>query len=92
MPCFDCGFFGKDSEELLNEALKESLNKLRPNMISLVEYKAEWDNWFCDTSAIGNQYGDIHESFLNFAMDSRLNETPVKPFWKDTVRPMLKGE
>ena len=42
-------------------------------MISLVEYKQEFENFFADTSDIGNQYGDIDHSFLQHAMDSKLN-------------------
>ena len=71
--------------------MKAALVTLRPQMISLVEYKASFDDPYLDISSIGNQYGDIYENQLNKAMDSRLNEDPIPEWYNDVVMPMIKN-
>jgi len=58
----------------MNEAIKILLEKLRPQMIPLVEQFDMSDNFLM--SAIGNSYGDIYETHLEWAKDSRMNKTP----------------
>jgi hypothetical protein len=60
--CFSTGFFKAGTITKLNDAMKAALVKLRPQMISLVEYKASFDDPYLDISSIGNQYGDIYEN------------------------------
>jgi len=52
----------------MNEAIKILLEKLRPQMIPLVEQFDMSDNFLM--SAIGNSYGDIYETHLEWAKDS----------------------
>jgi len=47
------------------------MNELRPHMIPLVEYM-NWDPAMT-MSSIGNHYGDIYETTMEWAMDSKLN-------------------
>ena len=55
------------------EAIKLLLAELRPQIVSLVESIGFPDEFL--TSAIGNSYGDIYETHLNWAQNSRLNQT-----------------
>ena len=76
----------------MNEAIKILLGKLRPQMIPLVEQFDMSDNFLM--SAIGNSYGDIYETHLEWAKDSRMNKTPgniPKNFHKHLM-PILKGK
>ena len=49
------------------------LLEIRPQALSLVESLKYSDNWLM--SAIGNSYGDIYETHLEWAKNSRLNKT-----------------
>ena len=62
MPCWNTGFFTKGHSSLLGDSLNEALIALRPHMIPLAEYKQDIDNYYCNMSAIGNEYGDIYET------------------------------
>jgi len=92
MPCFEAGFFGKGSLLLLNNSMKARLVDLRPHMIPLNEYKMVMDDHFVNISAIGNKYGDIYESQLNWAIGSRLNRQKKPHFFESLVMPMIRGE
>lgn len=72
-PLYETGFFGKNSDKLMNEAFKVALKELRPHMVNLVElnYDSLIDGSYL--SAIGNEYGDIYEEQLDRAMKSRFN-------------------
>ena len=64
--------------------------KLRPQMIPLIE---SWE--FPDSvlvSAIGNSYGDIYETQLEWARNSRLNKNPVPNGFKEYMEPILTGK
>ena len=55
------------------EAQKQLLKELRPQALNLVEALKLPDSLLM--SAIGNQYGDIYETHLEWAKDSKLNHT-----------------
>ena len=66
------------------------MKELRPQMIPLIE---SWE--FPDEiliSAIGNSYGDIYETQLEWARNSRLNKTPVPRGFDQYFRPILTGK
>ena len=89
---YDAGYFQKGAQTLMDEAIKLLLAKLRPQMIPLVEQWKFDDNVLM--SAIGNSYGDIYETHLEWAKDSRMNKTPGnKPKNFDKyMMPILKGK
>lgn len=60
--CYETGYFGKGTKELLNESMKVSLKELRPHMIPLVELNTDELLDMSHLSAIGNKYGDIYEA------------------------------
>ena len=64
--------------------------KLRPQMIPLVESWALPDSLL--VSCIGNSYGDIYETQLEWARNSRLNKTPVPKGFKEYMQPILTGK
>jgi len=58
---YECGLFGPGAVELIEEAIKLLLSRLRPQIIPLVENLSyQSDNVLM--SAIGNSYGDIYET------------------------------
>ena len=71
--------------------MKIALNELRPHMISLVElhYDSEIDMSYL--SAIGNEYGDIYETQLEWAMTSRLNKNPIPDYYETLIKPIYEG-
>jgi hypothetical protein len=75
--CYDSGFFSQDSvvpfSELILEAIKIINFELRPKAIAIIESLGVSDMIL--QSAIGNSYGDIYETHLEWAKDSRLNKT-----------------
>ena len=48
------------------------------------------------SSAIGNSYGDIYETHLEWAKNSRLNQTKlgdaIPDGYMETIMPILKGK
>lgn len=89
---YDAGYFQKGAQTLIDEAIKILLAKLRPQMIPLVEQMEFDDNVLM--SAIGNSYGDIYETHLEWAKDSRMNKTPgnVPKNFHKYLMPILKGK
>lgn len=59
-------------------------------MIPLVEAFAYPDSAL--VSAIGNSYGDIYETQLEWAKASKLNKTQVLPGLKEHILPILQGK
>ena len=68
---YESGFLSAGSLVLINDAFKELLVRIRPQFIALVELFPASDNVLM--SAIGNSYGDIYETHLEWAKTSRLN-------------------
>jgi hypothetical protein len=65
---FESGYFTKGHYKMVIEALKKRINEIRPQLIPLVECGG-----FEAVSSIGNYYGDIYETQLEWAKGSRLN-------------------
>jgi acyl-CoA oxidase len=58
---------------LINDAIIIINKNIRPQAISIIEALGVPDIKL--QSAIGNSYGDIYETHLEWAKDSRLNKT-----------------
>ena len=57
---------------MIQKAIALLLKKIRPQAIPLIELACISDHSI--TSAIGNSYGDIYETFLEWSQTSRLND------------------
>ena len=68
---YESGYFNKGTSDLINEAVKIILARLRPQAIPLVEL-IDLPDLFT-MSAVGNSYGDIYETHLDWAKNSRMN-------------------
>jgi acyl-CoA oxidase len=87
---YENGFFAPGTQGILLEASKRLMKELRPQMIPLIE---AWE--FPDEvliSAIGNSYGDIYETQMEWARNSRLNKTPVPKGFNEYFKPILTGK
>jgi hypothetical protein len=75
--CYECGYFagGLSFSTFIGNAIKHILKEVRPYAISLVESYGVSDTVL--NSAIGNSYGDIYETHLRWAKDSKLNHTKL---------------
>ena len=69
---YESGYFKQGSMDLIDEAFKIVLNKIRPQALSLVEIFDIDDKILM--SAVGNSYGDIYETHLRWAQKSALND------------------
>lgn len=57
---YECGYFKQGMQSMIEDALKQLMVLVRPQMIPLVEAFDFSDGHL--TSAIGNSYGDIYET------------------------------
>ena len=74
--CYESGYFsGQPFSAFIGDAMKHLLKEIRPYAISLIEGFGIPDEVL--TSAIGNSYGDIYETHLRWAKDSKLNHTKL---------------
>jgi len=71
--CFESGYFSPGTSSLVVQAIKEINKMLRPQIINIVESQPLPDILL--QSAIGNSFGDIYETHLEWAKNSRLNKT-----------------
>lgn len=78
------------TSSLLLEAQKKMMLRLRPQMIPLIEAWELPDSLL--VSAIGNSYGDIYETQLDWARNSRLNQTSLPKGFKEYMQPILTGK
>ena len=69
---YESKYLTKGASHQMNEATKILLTKLRPQLIPIVEGFGFKDSTL--VSAIGNSYGDIYETHLEWAKTSRLND------------------
>lgn len=73
--CYATGYFerGVSYQRILDEAIKQVNRRIRPQALSILESVKvpDYELW----SAIGNSYGDIYETHLEWAKESRLNKT-----------------
>ena len=84
-PLYECGFFGAGSADLVEEAYKQTLIDMRPQMIALSELCPEGYT----PSTIGNYYGDIYENQFETAQNSRLNTGVVPELIHTHVKPVM---
>jgi hypothetical protein len=71
---------------LVNEAMKDALRKLRPQMVPLSELMISPDT---TPTAIGNYHGDIYEQLFDFAKNSQLNKLSSPPGYEKYIRPII---
>ena len=73
---FETGYFKAGTLDLLDDALKILLSRIRPMIIPLAETLLApfFPNEVLMT-AIGNSYGDIYETHFEWAKNSRMNKT-----------------
>lgn len=96
--CYESGYFSTDVglpfSELILQAIKILNTEIRPKAISIVESLNITDEVL--QSAIGNSYGDIYETHLEWAKDSRLNKTKlgdaIPDGFMDHMMPILKAK
>lgn len=93
--CYQCGYFeGKPFSEYILEAIKEINKEMRPQVIPILESAAYPDELL--VSAIGNSYGDIYKTHLEWAKNSRLNKTElgdaIPDGYMENIMPILKGK
>ena len=89
-PIFDAGYLSPSSFKNLNEALDEVIKRLRPMLIPLAEAKCFAE--IVMPSSIGNYYGDIYETQVEWAKDSSMNHLDkdgVPPQWEEHIKPFL---
>ena len=67
---------------------------IRPQAVSIIESIGMHDQYL--NSAIGNSYGDIYETHLEWAKTSRLNQTKagdaIPDGYIEYMMPILKGK
>ena len=92
--CFESGFFTSERpyDKFIMEAIKTLLLRIRPQAIPLTESVQIPDESLC--SAIGNSYGDIYETHLEQAKNSRMNQTKdaIPDGFMEYMMPILKGK
>jgi len=60
--CYETGFFGAGSKDLILDSMKVALVELRPHMIPLTELNSDELYDGSHLSSIGNKWGDIYEN------------------------------
>jgi hypothetical protein len=94
--CFESGYFGQgvNYSKLILEAIKATNLKLRPQVLSIVESIGLTDTVLC--SAIGNSYGDIYETHIDWAKNSKGNQTKaghaIPDGYLEYITPILKAK
>ena len=94
--CHECGYFqpGQSYSEIIIEAIKLLNAEIRPQAISIIECFDADDDFVM--SAVGNSYGDIYETHLRWAKDSRLNHTKggdaIPDGFHEYMMPILKAK
>ena len=83
---FDSGFFRPGSTRLVEASYKSLLVQMRPHMIPFIEFSPNFDKSLVTT--IGNYHGDIYETQLEVAQNSRLNKTQVPPYFEKYIKPV----
>jgi hypothetical protein len=83
---YECGFFSKGAEKLVEDSMHLLLTELRPHMIPLVE-SIGLDSQ--DHNVIGNKWGDIYELQLETAKKSKLNRQEVPSFYEKYMKPAM---
>ena len=90
---YESGYFKNGTLDLMEDAVKILLKRIRPQIIPIVENIVQFsDNSLM--SAIGNSYGDIYETAFEWAKTSRYN-TPngnIPPGWKEFMSPIINSK
>ena len=88
---FASGFFAPEAHALLREGLDVTIKKLRPQLVPLAEGFLAPDGLM--PSSIGNTYGDIYETQLEWAQNSRMQQIDAKdgrpPYFEELIKPFL---
>ena len=91
---YQCGYFqpGIDYSNLILDAIKRINLAIRPHILNTLESFASVEEF--NMSAIGNQYGDIYETHLEWAKNSRMNhnEDAIPDGYLQYMMPILKGK
>jgi len=89
---YEAGYLGAGSSDLMDEAVKVLLKRIRPVAIPLVEMVEMPDDYLM--SAIGNSYGDIYETHFKWAKESRFNTggDNIPKGWKETIMPLMNSK
>ena len=89
---YESGYFSTGSKTLVNEAIKLTLARIRPQILPMAEVVPHSDQLLM--SAIGNSYGDIYETHLEWAMTSRLNDNKgsIPDGYMEYIMPILQGK
>lgn len=72
LSAFEAGYINGSQSKLVDQACNAMLVKIRPQIIPLVELCSISDD--LQPTAIGNQYGDIYETHVEWAKTSRMND------------------
>lgn len=90
--CFDSGFFNEGTSKNILEAIKTVNKLIRPRALGIIEMLGFKE--MHHLSAIGNSYGDIYETHLEWARESRLNqgEDAIPEGFMEYMMPILKGK
>lgn len=94
--CYESGYFNSSQKftEFIIDATKEVNRQLRPHAVSIIESPGFTDALL--PSAVGNSYGDIYQTHLEWAKNSRLNHTTagdaIPDGYMDNIMPVLKGK
>lgn len=94
--CFECGYFSSQIpySDMILEGIHELNQRLRPVLLSIIESMPISDEML--VSAVGNSYGDIYETHLEWAKESRLNKTKlgdaIPDGFMELMMPILKGK
>jgi acyl-CoA oxidase len=89
---YECGYFAPGSRAMVDGAVKLVLARLRPQILPLAEVVPHPDGLLM--SAIGNSYGDIYETHLEWAATSRLNDDKgsIPDGYMEHIMPILQGK
>ena len=93
--CYESGYFNSDNQviysNLILDAIKQVNLRIRPQALNIIECIEISDDTL--QSAIGNSYGDIYETHLEWAKDSKLNHTKlgdaIPDGFMDYIMPVL---
>jgi acyl-CoA oxidase len=92
--CYEAKFFNENSSDFILEAVTHINRELRPYAINIIETVNVPDVVL--SSAIGNSYGDIYETHLEWAKNSSLNHTKlgdaIPDGYIEYMMPVLKGK
>lgn len=94
--CYEAGYFNNTQQfsEFITDAMKEINRLIRPHAVSIIESVGITDTIL--PTAIGNSYGDIYEQHLEWAKNSRLNQTKggdaIPDGYMEYIMPILKAK